>query len=198
MSWIKMRTSLRTHPKVVRISSALKADILRTVGGLHALWSVLDEHADDGILAGYDCEIMDGVIGWPGFCEAVISVGWLISKDNQLIFPEFDTHNSKSAKRRADDAVRKMSAREADKKRTREEKRREDINNSNSGRCKIDEWKLSSTLEHDLQMVFGIPIDFIDKQAVLFKSFYKDKGIDSDCWDSWFTDRCETEWKKRA
>ena len=32
--WIKMRADLFTHPKVVRISSALKADTLRTVGGI--------------------------------------------------------------------------------------------------------------------------------------------------------------------
>jgi hypothetical protein len=35
--WIQMRVALQTHPKVVRIASALKADRLRVVGGLH--WS---------------------------------------------------------------------------------------------------------------------------------------------------------------
>ncbi|MEG0637311.1 MAG: hypothetical protein RR517_32860, partial [Pseudomonas sp.] len=44
----------------------------------------------------------------------------------------FEAHNGQSAKRRAQDAdrkrnVRKASASEADKKRTREEKRREDL-----------------------------------------------------------------------
>ena len=49
--------------------------------------------------------------------------------ENGLSLPDFETHNGQSAKRRAQDAdrkreVRKVSAPEADKKRTREEKRR--------------------------------------------------------------------------
>jgi hypothetical protein len=52
-----------------------------------------------------------------------------------LVLPEFDTHNGQSAKRRAQDAdrkkeVRKTSASYADKLRTREEKRREEISTS--------------------------------------------------------------------
>ena len=43
--WIKMRGDLGTHPKVVRIMSALKADRLRVVGGLHAVWSLFDAHS---------------------------------------------------------------------------------------------------------------------------------------------------------
>jgi hypothetical protein len=51
--WIKMRADLRRHPKVVRMVSALNADRLRVVGGLHAVWSVFDEQTEDGFLPGY-------------------------------------------------------------------------------------------------------------------------------------------------
>lgn len=129
--WIKMRADLFTHPKVVRMLSALKADKLRTVGGLMSAWCLFDAHSIDGKLEGYTSETLDQHLGWPGFSAAMISVGWLEDTGQSLVLPRFDTHNGVSAKRRAQDAdrkqaVRKMSASEADKKRTREEKRREE------------------------------------------------------------------------
>ncbi|WP_216621389.1 hypothetical protein [Cupriavidus necator] len=128
--WIKMRSDLFTHPKVVRITSALKADRLRTVGGLMSVWCLFDVHSVDGKLEGYNCATVDEMIGWQGFAEAMTAVGWLEETPEGLVLPEFETHNGQSAKRRAQDADRKRSGRasaaDADKKRTREEKSRED------------------------------------------------------------------------
>jgi len=129
--WIKMRTDLFTHPKVVRISSALKADRLRTVGGLLSVWCLFDAHSVDGKLEGYDAPTLDDLIGWQGFSAAMIAVGWIEQVGEGLALPRFERHNGASAKRRAQDAdrkkdVRNVSALEADKKRTREEKRREE------------------------------------------------------------------------
>jgi hypothetical protein len=130
--WIKMRNDLFTHPKVVRIASALKADTLRTVGGLMSAWCLFDAHSIDGQLEGYSQLALDDHLRWPGFSAAMIAVKWLEETENGLLLPEFDTHNGQSAKRRAQDgdrkrAVRKMSASDADKVRTREEKRREEL-----------------------------------------------------------------------
>ena len=133
--WIKMRADLLTHPKVVRIVSALKADKLRVIGGLHAVWCLFDAHSVDGTLDGYTSEALDDLIGWPGFCAAMVRVGWLEDHGESLATPRFDEHNGQSAKRRATETQRKrmaretpeMSAPDADKKRSREEKRREDI-----------------------------------------------------------------------
>lgn len=137
--WIKMRLDLQTHPKVVRILSATKADKFRVIGGLHAVWSVFDTHSSDGRLNGYSAETLDHIIGWAGFSDAIIAVGWLlVDGEEALLLPDFDEHNGKSGKRRAEDQKRKRADRkspenvrnpsetEADKKRTREEKRRED------------------------------------------------------------------------
>lgn len=143
--WIKMRSNLRRHPKIVQISSALKADRLRVVGGLHAVWCLFDEHSEDGRLCGYTPSAIDEEIGFPGFSDLMIAIGWLNWDGNDgLSLPEFDTHNGASAKRRAQEADRKraerasyadstqrggnLSASDADKKRTREEKRREEKN----------------------------------------------------------------------
>lgn len=132
--WIKMRSDLFTHPKVVRMASALKADTLRTVGGLMSVWCLFDAHSVDGKLDGYNGETLDDQLRWPGFAAAMSAVRWLDVDGESLVLPEFDTHNGASAKRRAQDAdrkrsVRKESATEADKKRTREEKRREEEKN---------------------------------------------------------------------
>ena len=132
--WIKMRTNLRRHPKVVRMASALNADKLRIVGGLHAVWSVFDEHSEDGILIGYTSVSMDTEIGCVGFCAAMIAVNWLNDTGESLEIPRSDAHNGVSAKRRAQETERKkearsvpkMSAPDADEMRTREEKRREE------------------------------------------------------------------------
>src|SRR5680860_1079388 len=88
--WIKMRSVLQTHPKVVRIASALKADRLKTIGALHAVWCLFDAHSEDGHLSGYSPEVLDSMIGWPGFTEAMALVEWVvITPDESLALPEF-------------------------------------------------------------------------------------------------------------
>jgi hypothetical protein len=150
--WIKMGVHLRTHPKVVRMASALKADRLRVVGGLWAVWCVFDAHSVDGHLPGYSLAAMDEEIGWKGFGRAMSDIGWLIEQDDGLQAPEYEDHNGASAKRRATETKRKadsrgavdartkaervadwkqtksgqMSAPDADKKRARGEERREE------------------------------------------------------------------------
>ena len=130
-----MGKDLLTHPKVVRMSSALRADRLRTVGGLFAVWCLFDTHSADGQLSGYTPEALDELVGFPGISAAMESVGWLFSDEDGVSLPRFEEHNGQSAKRRAQETERKReerkaSASDADKKRTREEKRREDISTS--------------------------------------------------------------------
>lgn len=134
--WIKMRANLHSHPKVVRMASALNADRLRIVGGLHAVWCLFDEHAEDGQLHGYDADTVDSHISFPGFAAAMESVSWLLTDGLCVTLPRFEEHNGQSAKRRAMEAQRKRSERQnpvrnlsaphADVVRTREEKRREE------------------------------------------------------------------------
>lgn len=130
--WIKMGKDLITHPKIVRMSSALGADKLRTVGGLFAVWCLFDTHSVDGHLSGYTAETIDDEIRFPGFCAAMEAVGWLETRADGSFLPDFEEHNGQSAKRRAQETERKRndrktSAPDADKKRTREEKRREEV-----------------------------------------------------------------------
>jgi hypothetical protein len=130
IEWIKMRRSLLTDPKVVRIMSALQADRFRTIGGLFSAWCLFDEHTEDGQLDGYSKEVFDEIVGFRGLCQAMIDVGWIEESAQGLTAINFTEHNGRTARKRAQDSVRKMSAREADKKadkeRTRKEKKRKE------------------------------------------------------------------------
>jgi len=134
--WIKMRKSLPTDGRIVRMMSALNADRLRTLGGLMSAWCLLDEHTEDGKLDGYTPAAFDEIIGFQGLALAMETVGWLEIGDGFLKAPDFERHNGVTAKRRAQETVRKMSARNADKcpqekqtksapEKRREEKRRD-------------------------------------------------------------------------
>ncbi len=155
--WIKMGTGLGSHPKVKTMRRALKADRLRVIGGLWAVWCVFDEHSASGRLDGYTLDDMDEEIGWRGFSAAMRDIGWLIEDADGLEAPDYEQHNGPNAKRRALDSSRKgksrasgsadepdddppekrtpvrtesgiVSASDADKLRNREEKRREEKN----------------------------------------------------------------------
>ena len=137
--WIKVRKNLITHPKVVRISSALRADNFQTLGILTSVWAIFDSHSESGRLEGYTTAALDTVVGKPGISAAMKAVGWLefdppdaTGEDAQaLILPRFEAHMGKSAKRRAMELQRKqaerlneknvggMSANDADKMRTK-------------------------------------------------------------------------------
>lgn len=159
LTWIKMRVDLQTHPKVVRIMSALRADKFSAIGGLHAVWSVFDAHSEDGRLDGYTLDLMDAVIGWPGFSAAMAGVGWLEQDGQVLVAPDFEDHNGRTAKRRATETQRKsvsrkLSASDADKNRTREEKIREEVNHhqelttsTNTSPSPVDNSSSSSSLD---------------------------------------------------
>jgi hypothetical protein len=134
VDWIKMRVDLRAHPKIVRLATGLNSDRFRVIGGLHAVWCIFDAHSSDGILDGYSPATLDDLIGWPGFSAQMIAVKWLLDDGSSLGIPDFDEHNGKSAKARAQDTKRKKitksngenSGSQPDENRTREEKRRED------------------------------------------------------------------------
>ncbi len=195
--WIKMRIDLQTHPKVFRMVSALQADRLRIIGGLHIAWSIFDTHSSDGVLVGYTVEAMDAVIGWPGFTQAMIDVQWAsIDEAGSLVMPRFDEHNGASAKRRANDnerkrtarksgSVRKMSASEADEMRTREEKRRED-QNPLSAREAVDprmpsemtlDWHPDDKLLKTYSVHSGVALDLFTEDARrAFTAYYEPRG----------------------
>jgi len=113
-NWIKMRTDLVDHPKVVSMATVCKVDVLQVIGGLWAVWATFDTHSVDGTLEGYTLAAIDRK-AWRGFGAAMVGVRWLEETADGLVVPEFDEHNGASAKRRALDTKRTQGARDSDK-----------------------------------------------------------------------------------
>lgn len=186
--WIKMRADLSSHPKVVRMMSALKADRYTVIGGLHAVWCLFDVHSVDGFLEGYTVTVLDDHLRWKGFSQAMIDIGWLETDGESLATPRFDEHNGQSAKRRAQESERKRDARktsapDADKLRTREEKRRDIPTTSVVG-------KRATQLPADFSPNQG-HIDFagnnalsISEEFAKFSDYHKSKGSAMKDWDA--------------
>ena len=149
--WIKMRPELLREPEVIGIARRLSVSREHVVGCLLCVWGVADAHAvsrpcpDDngtteGHLSRYCPADIDREAGLAGFAVAMIDVGWLVEHEDGVSFPEWDVHNSRSAKTRACEQKKKARQRgnvpvasrscpddTGTKPGTREEKRREEV-----------------------------------------------------------------------
>jgi hypothetical protein len=140
--WIKMRHALLQDPSVFSIGAEVGLDTFGVIGRLLAVWCWADTHTETGLVRGATCPQVDAVAQREGFAVAMQNAGWLRVSERGIEFPAFTRHNGNSAKRRGLDAlrkrenrsaprprsVRKMSALQADEKRTRKEKNREELN----------------------------------------------------------------------
>ncbi len=129
--WIKMRTNLWDDPRVSHLCDLVDQPEAMVVGGLYWLWSMADEHSEDGVLPGMALRAIDRKTGVAGLGDALVQIGWLAEVEGGIEVVKFSEHNGVSAKRRCQDAQRKASVRnpsasQADKSRTptgaREEK----------------------------------------------------------------------------
>lgn len=135
-----MRISLWTDPRVKRVSRVTQKSLSSVTGSLFRLWSLADEHTEDGFLNGYTAEDIDQEVGIKGFCEALKDpqVGWLVIEEDSLQVVDFHVHGGTSGKRRARDQKRQKRVRKKSlssvtsvtqksfRSVTREEKRREE------------------------------------------------------------------------
>lgn len=139
--WIKMRIDLQDAPAVVAMAAELGMDEYAIVGRLHKLWGWADRHLTDGHAKRVTQIWIDQKVSCSGFAAAMESAGWISFDETGLTFPEFDKHNGKGAKTRAEATERKQVSRDKqdighkesgqvshdlrDTNVTREEKRRE-------------------------------------------------------------------------
>lgn len=106
-----MRNNLDTDPDVIYMARQLEIHECYVVGLLHKFWSWADQHAASGILRKILPTWIDRFVSCPGFSDALISVGWLITESDSLILPHWNRHNGSSAKTRARDLFRKKARR---------------------------------------------------------------------------------------
>lgn len=112
--WIKMRVNLASDPAVIQMADKLDSSENEVVGLLHAIWSWADGHTEDGTASGVSLRWLDRFLSKPGFANAMVECGWLEVTDNGLVFPGFERHNGKSAKKRAQTKNRQQSYRNAE------------------------------------------------------------------------------------
>ncbi len=111
MAWIKVLTTLPTCRAVYQLMRELRCKRHAALG-LAVDWLCwLDANSSDGHTGMLDEEISD-VLGWPRAAQALNAIGW-VSHDEQgcVVALEFDKHCGESAKKRAEDAARKLRSR---------------------------------------------------------------------------------------
>jgi len=136
--WIPISVDLPGKPEVARLAASTRRSPDEIVGMLIRFWIWAQSHTADGFLHGMDLAMTAAVSHVPAwFLAGLCQVGWLTISENGLCIPNFDRWFGGAAKRRLQDrlrkrhirsrpqSVRKMSASEADKMRTREERDKE-------------------------------------------------------------------------
>ena len=111
-SWLKMRHDLIDAPEIRRLSRACSVTRDDVYGKLFRLWSWFDRHSRNGRVPEETGELVDEIVGLSGFAQALVSVGWLAEDQGGIVIPNWDRHNSETAKQRALDASRKAAARD--------------------------------------------------------------------------------------
>lgn len=129
--WMKICLNLPEHPKVFQLSILTGITPDAVVGKLIKVWRWAHRHTTDGVVhtgvtpPSHECNApsvtqtlqervpervtpvynllrhFDEHVSHPGFTEAMLTVGWLVIDSGNIVFPEFDKHNSSTAKSRA-------------------------------------------------------------------------------------------------
>ena len=106
MSWSKFDTAPPDKPEVWLIADCLKIDPDAVVGKLLRVWAWFDDHSVDGNAPSVTKKLLDRAVGVEGFCDAMLSAGWMTDDGELISLSNFDRHNGKTAKDRALTAIR--------------------------------------------------------------------------------------------
>ena len=112
MAWIKLETHIFDKLEIFEIAEDLGIDPDSVVGKCCRVWSWFDLNTVDGVTPSVTESLLDRYCGIAGFCKAMIKVGWMAKNDKGLSLPNYDRHNSQTAKNRALTAKRVSKHRE--------------------------------------------------------------------------------------
>ncbi|SHM78068.1 DnaT-like ssDNA-binding domain-containing protein [Phytopseudomonas punonensis] len=107
--WIKFELATLDKPEVCQIADVADIDLDAVVGKLLRVWGWFDQQTEAGNAPSVTKKLLDRLVGVSGFCNHMISVGWLIEADGEISIPNFDRHNGKTAKNRSLTALRVAS-----------------------------------------------------------------------------------------
>lgn len=187
--WIKVEQATVDKPEVLRIAELLNWERRKVLGLLVEFWCWLDKNMADpcpenvretsgfcpGDVRNMSKKSLDDVMHTPGFASCLEAVGWAQFDDERAVMHVINAerHNGNTAKSRALDAkrkregrrknVREMSGSQPDENRTREEKRREEINTKTS----LPDWLPKSEWDSFVEMRKKGKSPFTDRAATL-------------------------------
>jgi hypothetical protein len=110
--WIKVRFDLLDDPAVIEMSSILDMEDFAVIGRLVKIWTWADKHTISGNAMSVTEKFLNRYVCCEMFTNALRKVGWLSGEDGALSFPNFDRHNGKTAKNRAQTNLRVAQHRE--------------------------------------------------------------------------------------
>ena len=115
--WIKIEENTPDKPEVHKMASILNIDPDAVVGKLVRVWSWASQNCNgDGVTDVTVKALLNRITCVSNFSEAMESVGWLAESGNEIYFPNFDYHCSKTAKTRAKTNKRVSEHREVKRK----------------------------------------------------------------------------------
>jgi hypothetical protein len=106
MAWIKLETHTFDKVEVFSMAQELGIDPDSVVGKCCRVWAWFDANTTDGITKSVTTALLDRYCGVTGFSKAMVNVGWMVIEDGDLFLPNYDRHNSQTAKDRALNAKR--------------------------------------------------------------------------------------------
>lgn len=128
--WIKVEHTLPDKPEVIRLADILGIDQDSVVGKLIRFWIWVDSQSINGDALSVTETSLDRITNCNGFVTAMVAVGWLVRSEGHYAIPNFERHNTQTAKARALTKTRMQRSRYArsvtgaspEKRRDREEK----------------------------------------------------------------------------
>ncbi|QDV86957.1 hypothetical protein [Planctomycetes bacterium TBK1r] len=99
--WIKIENTTPDKPEVFRMADSLGIDPDAVTGKLIRIWIWADQQTVDGNAGSVTRSLLDRLAGVSGFAKAMSESGWLLEEGGQFLLPNFERHNGKTAKTRA-------------------------------------------------------------------------------------------------
>lgn len=115
-TWIPVRTDIDRAGEVAQLAARLSISRAEAVGLCVIFWAWVDGETADGTLPGITMNMIDDLVGRPGFAEAMMRVGrpphWLAQDDETVLYiPKHTQWFDRNQKRRLAEAERKRNQR---------------------------------------------------------------------------------------
>ena len=109
--WAKFCYDLFDRRQTIAMSAMLGEEVETIVGRCMRVWIWAQRHTTTGKIKGVTRDTIDTIARKPKFAESMEKVGWLLVSDGFVRFSKWNKHNSKGARARGLDQIRKLRTR---------------------------------------------------------------------------------------